>query len=331
MMDMGKALQVKDTQQIAVVDRGDVDLQVSTAKTYPRSIAGCLQSAIGLATYSREMAEACIYLIPRGGKEITGPSIRLAEIMALSWGNLRCKGRVIGEDGDFIVARGTAWDMETNVLFSADVRRRIIDKHGRRFSADMVGVTGNAAVSIAIRNVLLRVIPKAIIDQVYAKAKDTAVGSIRTIGERRSLALQKLAVFGITEERVLNRVGREGIEDVTLKDIEKLIGLYNAIDSENKTPDDAFPEIKIDIDPKPAAKKEEPKKRVTVEKTGQDNTSDGLDMTLGAIQERARADLVPEEMLKEFRIELGVVEDDKRTHTHERLAKLQKKIVRFIG
>ena len=339
---MSKEIEVIRSKPVSLV-AAEVDMQVATAKQYPRSIAKCLKDAVGLATVTKEMAGACIYVLPRSGKDITGPSVRLAEIMAATWGNLRVEGKVISEGDKFITARGTAWDMENNVLFSADVQRRITDKNGRRYKDDMIIVTGNAAVSIAIRNALFRVVPMAVVDQVYKQAKDAAVGTIRTLGERRTMALQKLATFGVTEDRILARLGKEGIEDVGLRDIEKLIGLYNAINSEDMTPEDAFP---VPIEAKPPAPKaeEKPKEKVTVEKAGKKKDKPKLeivDNTTGSYEEMAarykaivadaKVATVPDEMLTEFRKDIGIDEDNPDTLTAVNLTMLEKKIAKFIG
>ena len=41
-------------------------------------------------------AEGCFFSLPRGGKRLEGPSIRLAEICAATYGNLRCGSRISG-------------------------------------------------------------------------------------------------------------------------------------------------------------------------------------------------------------------------------------------
>ncbi|MFN8826683.1 MAG: hypothetical protein ACK501_17070, partial [Planctomycetota bacterium] len=45
--------------------------------------------------------------------------------------------------------------------------RRITGKNGRRYSSDMIGVTGNAACSIALRNAVFRGIPRAFWIDIY--------------------------------------------------------------------------------------------------------------------------------------------------------------------
>lgn len=55
-----------------------------------------------------------------------------------------------------MTAQGVFHDLERNVAITYEVRRRIVDKNGRRYKPDMIGVTANAACSIALRNAILR-------------------------------------------------------------------------------------------------------------------------------------------------------------------------------
>ena len=62
----------------------------------------------------------------------------------------------------YVSAIAVALDLETNLGIEIEVRRKILDKHGNRFSEDMIHTTGLAAVAVAYRNAVLRIIPRAI-------------------------------------------------------------------------------------------------------------------------------------------------------------------------
>jgi hypothetical protein len=220
----------------------EVEAQLSAAHQYPRSIARFLRDAISMATITQEVAESCIYTLPRGGKPITGPSVRLAEIAASSYGNLQIGGRVIDVDEKEIIAQGAAWDMERNLRCTIEVRRRIIGKTGQRYNDDMIGVTGAAATSIALRNAIFRVVPRAYIDTVYVKARETAVGNQKTLSVRREQILQRFEKLGVNRERIFERLEKRGIEDISLDDLEVLIGIGTAIKNGEVTIDKEFPE-----------------------------------------------------------------------------------------
>jgi hypothetical protein len=226
---------------IGAIVRSEVEAQLDAAHKYKRSLSRFLHEAETLATLTQEVAESCIYSIPRDGKMISGPSVRLAEICASAYGNLHFGGRVIDDDGKEIIAQGGAWDLEKNLRVTVETRRRITKKNGSRFSDDMVTVTGNAAVSIAMRNAVMRVIPRSYIDSVYQKVRTVAVGEAKTLVTRRSEILSRLNKIGVSTERVLLRLDKKGPDDIGLEDLEMLIGLGTSIKDGTMPIDEAFP------------------------------------------------------------------------------------------
>lgn len=231
-----------DTSAVAVLARSEADAQISAAHKFPRSVSGFLKEACGLATLTRAVAESCIYSIPRDGKMIAGPSVRLAEICASAYGNLHVGARIIEVTDTEIVAQGVAWDIQKNVRVSVENRRRITTKSGRRFSDDMVVVTGNAAASIALRNAIFRVVPRSYVDTIYAKCREVAVGNAQTLAARRDEVLARLAKIGVPADRVFQRLAKK-LVDVDLDDLELLIGLGTAIKDGTMQIDDAFPPV----------------------------------------------------------------------------------------
>lgn len=215
---------------------------ISAAKRFPRSIRTVLNQAEALATATQEIAAACIYSLPRGGKQLTGPSVRLAEIMASAWGNMRIGARIIREDGNFIIAQGYAHDLQTNTECTFELRRRITDSKGRRYSDDMIAVTANAAQSIALRNAVFRVVPRALVDEIYARARAVAVGEQKTIGTRRDAMVGHFTKLGVTTDKLLGLVGKPSVDDLDGEDLLILRGLANALKDGTTTIDAAFPE-----------------------------------------------------------------------------------------
>lgn len=235
-----------DDEQLAVstvveLARNETMAQLDAAHRYKRSVSRFLKEATSLATISQEIAEACIYSMPRGGKMITGPSVRLAEICASAYGNLQIGARVVDEEDAKVVAQGVAWDMEKNLRCTIEIKRRITNKYGKRYDDDMITVTGNAAASIALRNAIFRVIPKAYVHGVYESARSVAVGDAKTLADRREQILARFEKLGVPRERVLLRLEKRGVEDIGLEDLELLIGLGTAIKNNDTTIDEAFP------------------------------------------------------------------------------------------
>ena len=220
-----------------------VDVQVSTARRFPRSIKAFVESATEMATLTQEIAMSCVYAVPRDGKTIEGPSARLAEIVASAWGNLRIQGGVTSDDGRFVTARGEAWDVQTNVAIGFEVRRRITGKSGKTYTDDMIGVTGNAAASIALRNAVLKTVPSPFWRPIYLKCRQVIAGDARTFSARRDEMIKVFAVIGVTEARLCTAIGLKGKADITLEHMATLAGLHNAIKEGETSVEEAFPEV----------------------------------------------------------------------------------------
>lgn len=234
---------------------GTVDVQVATAKAYPRSIATFTRRATEMATLTPDIAASCVYALPRDGRTIEGPSARLAEICASAWGNLRIQAGTTGEDERFITGRGEAWDVETNVAIGFEVRRRITNRKGETYNDDMITVTGNAAASIALRNAVFKAIPAAFWKPIYAKCRQVIAGDIKTFAVRRDEMLKLFAVMGVTEQRLCGAIGVKGKADITIDHMVTLTGFYTALKDGDTTIEEAFPEGGGLGSPQPAQRK----------------------------------------------------------------------------
>lgn len=223
-------------QLVASLDRAEranIDIQVSTAKQYPRSISRCANNAVAIATMNKDTAQSCGYALPRGGKPITGPSVHLAKIIAQQYGNLRAEAKVVEITDKQVVSRGTAWDLENNYAVSFEVRRSIVGKNGNRFSDDMITVTGNAANSIAYRNAIFGIVPKSITDKAYKAAQHLITGDLsdeEKLIKRRDGAIKHFTdTYGITEEEVIKLCGKHTVNQIQADEIALLLGFAQSL------------------------------------------------------------------------------------------------------
>lgn len=235
-----EASMVADDSMVALISRSEIEQQIATARRFPRSVKRFRDEALQMVTLSESVAEQCIYALPRDGKTIEGPSARFAEVIASAWGNCRAGARIVDDKGEFVTAQGVFHDLERNVAITYEVQRRITDKRGNRYKADMIGVTANAACSIALRNAILKGVPKAFWEDMYAAARQVIMGDIKTLANRRANAVAAFQKFGITPEQIAAKLGVGGIEDITLEHLVTLKGLLTAIKDGDTTPEDAF-------------------------------------------------------------------------------------------
>lgn len=234
-----------DTQYLA--DKAAVDVQVSTARAFPRNIRRSVDNAIAIVTMDKETAQSCTYSLPRGGKAITGPSVHLAKILVQYWGNTRIEAKVIGVDAKHVTSEAVCWDLENNVAIKTQVKRSIMTRNGR-MSDDMITVTGNAANAIALRNAVFAVIPRGAVDKVYSSAIKCITGDLtdetKLIAKRKAVLDGFKDSYGVSEEEVLQSIGKSSIDHIKADEIAILIGVAQAIKDGDTTPDEAFRSIK---------------------------------------------------------------------------------------
>lgn len=241
---MNEVIQIQQAEMLQAINRSEVDMQVSTAKQYPRELSKVLNQIATYATMDVETASECFYVLRRngdnGGSAIEGLSVRMAEIIAGAWGNLRVQTRIIGNDGKTITAQGVCHDLETNVAVSVEVKRRITDRNGRTYSEDMQVVTGNAASAIAFRNAVLKVVPKAVTKKVIAEVKQVALGQAIDLETSRQNCLANFAKAGVTEKMIFELFEISKIEEIDKNLLFELKGLWNAIKEGSTTVQEAF-------------------------------------------------------------------------------------------
>lgn len=239
--------QLQITQSDAI-ERASVDVQITTAKRYPRNVRKCIDNSIVIVTMNLETAQSCSYALSRGGKLITGPSVHLAKTLVSNWGNIRTEAKVVQITDKQIISRGTAWDLETNVASAFEVSRSIVDSKGKRYSNDMITVTGNATNSIAYRNAVFSIIPKAITERVYQAAQHFITGDLsdadKLLKFRTNLINTFKNEYGIDEGEVIKLCGKQTVNQIKTEEITFLIGLTQSLKDGDTTVEDLMKPIR---------------------------------------------------------------------------------------
>lgn len=246
------------SQEVAIGDQAlmralttaEIDVAITTAKSYPRLLSQFKKELAELVTLDQDVAGECMYALPRREydkekrtyvtKNITGPSARFAECALYCWGNSRGGARVINEGREFVTAQGVYHDLQKNTHITYEVQRRITNRDGNRFSSDMIMVTGNAANSIALRNAVLKGIPKPLWHPAYLMAKQVTVGTLETLANFRAKAMVSLQKLGATPDMIFAHFGIKGIDDIGLAELELLRGIFTAIKNSETTVEKAF-------------------------------------------------------------------------------------------
>ena len=232
--------------QVYQQDKALIDIQISTAKKYPRNLRKSIENAITVVTLSMDIAKSCTYSLNKGGKLITGPSVNLAKIILQQMGNVRAEQRVVGYDSTHVTCEAVVFDLERNYAIRTQLKRSIVGKSGR-FSEDLATIVGNAGNSIALRNATFAVFPAEIIDKVYKAALNKITGDI---SDENKLTARRIVLFegfkstysnlSISDEDICRSVSRQYVSHITKEDIVVLIGFEESLKSGEITPESLF-------------------------------------------------------------------------------------------
>jgi hypothetical protein len=133
--------------------------------------------------------------------------------------------------------------LENNVAVTVDVRRRITNRDGVRYSDDMIQQTCQAAVSIAVRNAIFRGIPGGYIEAIRVEAQDVALGKKEGLETQRTKAIKFFDEnFQIKRAVILRTLGVEDEKDITWGHMSRLMGFRTAIDTGESTAEQIFSE-----------------------------------------------------------------------------------------
>lgn len=241
-----QTVEVMQTEQLQSMDRAEIDMQIATAKRFPRNIQQCLDNIRALSMIDEDTMESCFYHLERKDKdgqikEIEGMSVRMAEIFVSCWGNLRVATRIIGNDGRKITAQGICFDVQNNVAVSCETSRRITNKNGKTYSDDMQIVTGNAASAIAFRNAVFKVIPAAVTKAVTNEIRQRLLEMTSTkISQKRRNAVEWFTKRGVTESELKKYLGTDNLETISAEEIVNLRGVATAIREGSSSIDEVF-------------------------------------------------------------------------------------------
>jgi hypothetical protein len=209
--------------------KAEIDTQIATAKQYPRDLEKSLKNCRSMISLSPDVAASCNYSLTKGNNIIEGPSIRLAEIVMNNWGNIRAQARVVNEDNHFVYVQGVCHDLESNTAVSVDVKRRITYSNGKKYNADMIQTVSQAAVSIAIRNALFKVVPYAYVEVLREEAKKAVVGNKSQLAKRIDDCTSHFKALGVTEETLCKKIGVQNAKEMSEEKLLLLLGIATSL------------------------------------------------------------------------------------------------------
>lgn len=178
------------------------------------------------------LAEKALYTYARGGTDITGPSIRLAEAIALRWGNLNYGVRELEQRTGESVMQAYCWDVEANVrremTFTTPHARDT--KRGRTEltdARDIYEATANVGAR-RLRACILGVIPGDVVDAAVEQVETTLKTRVQVTPELLKALVEKFAAYGVSKAQIEARIQRR-IDAMTPALVVSLGKIYNSL------------------------------------------------------------------------------------------------------
>ena len=212
------------------------------AKQFPRNVFQAEQRILD-SCKRPSLAETAIYQYPKGGTKVSGPSIRLAEVVAQNWGNIDFGIKELEQREGESQVMAYAWDLETNTRQTKvfTVKHSLQTKTGLKKLTDprdiyeMVANQGSRRV----RACILGVIPGDVIEKALKQCQSTLSGaSDKPLKERVSEMLKYFKeTYNVTQEMIELRFGYN-VDSFTEIDLVNARAIINSLkDSMGKVED----------------------------------------------------------------------------------------------
>jgi len=243
-----------NTQQTGGIQIGqsraasEIQAAIVAAKASPRNQNQAYLDILA-ACKRPSLAEQAMYAYPRGGKMVTGASIRMAEVMAREWGNCRVGITITSQDKEKTEARAYAYDLQTNYMIDQDftvphvrtTKKGVQKLTDERDIRELVANIG----SRHLRGCILRLIPADIVEDAVEQIKKTLATSDVPIEERIKGMVKAFSEFGVKPEHLEKRLGHN--LDATLpEEIVTLKGIYKSLKDGMAKREDFFDDFKKD-------------------------------------------------------------------------------------
>ncbi len=241
--DQGAEITQVQPSALAILNQSEHAAMVQTANlpTNRRKLDEFSKKLMAYASHSQPVALSMFYTLPRAGKQIVGPGVRFAEVVAPCWKNNSTGSRIVGSTNESVTAQGVFIDYESNMRNVKEIPRRITDSQGRKFNADMILTTSKAALSIAYREAILKGgVPMALWNPAYEQAKLTAVGQAVSHAARIDAAMEYLNKLGVSEWQICNSVGVTSPKELEVDHLVTLKTLCEEIKKGARTIEEVF-------------------------------------------------------------------------------------------
>lgn len=232
----------------------EVQAQLVIAQKFPRNVNQCRQMILDECQSDIYLAQSAIYSLPRAGRMIEGPSIRLAEAVARNWGHLEYGLKELyHSDGESKVT-AYCWDKQTNNTKKVEfiVKHVLYTKKGVKEIKDPQEVLNKIAAIGArkVRETILASIPQYIIKEAESACRGkVAAGFGSSKREKiKDLVDQFKFEHQVTIE-VLENYLSHSVDEMNKDEYVQLLKIFNSIKDGMTSRDEWFDLKKKTVQP----------------------------------------------------------------------------------
>jgi hypothetical protein len=248
LQDKAPVMTVPRAQNQALVEveqqraMAEVQSAIILAKRFPRNPIESMDRVL-TACQRPGLAEQALYSYARGGSEITGPSIRMAEAIAQAWGNVQFGIKELEQRGGESTVEAFCWDMETNVRQTKtfQVKHERHTKKGKYALEDPRDIYETVANQGArrLRACILGIIPGDVTDSAVTQCEQTLKAKADTSAEALKKLTDAFEKYGVSKTKIEKRIQRR-LDTITAAQLVNLRKIYNSLKDGMSSPVDWF-------------------------------------------------------------------------------------------
>lgn len=209
----------------------EVQAALVIAKQFPRNPIEAYDRVMN-ACQRPGLAQSAVYSYARGGSSISGPSIRLAEMLAQNWGNIQYGIRELSSENGESTVEAFAWDVETNtrqtkvfqvphIRYTRQGTKKLTDPR------DIYELVANNGAR-RLRACILGVIPGDVVDAAVDQCEKTIHANADTSPEGVQKLVKAFEQFGVTKEDIEGFIQRR-LEAITPANVVSLRKIFTSL------------------------------------------------------------------------------------------------------
>lgn len=243
------AISVEQQRAIA-----EIQTAMFVAKQFPRNVEDVIRR-IRTACQRPSLATIAEYSYPRGGEEVSGPSVYLLKAIAQEWGNIEYGIRELSRVNGVSVVQAYAWDMERgakqNLVFEVkhwrDTRKGGYAVKDERDIYELVANMGSRRLRACLEGVIPEDIKQIAIDECNA-----TMNAMKLVGpDKIAKMVEAYKELGVSRDRLEAKLGRK-VESIAPSMMVRLGKTYNAIKDGMVSAEEAFPPLEGEVVTPPA-------------------------------------------------------------------------------